>query len=238
MCLAFSTQPDARPFPETFCHSSLILKGSEDQLSRRLASLFESHDFCSLLSKGLSFLAGMRRQSILTSLRPSAELTCSLRTDEERLRQLKHWNALVAAIVKHPASIRKPLHQDYLKVLDHLRAASGWKGSEAVTIWERLAAAAGIEEGVLRAELRAKRREDAGGYVGCSWFKCVMYRQDCDAIMFRCDRCHRTTYCSEECLDKLVKACFSKTLRSDMGYRDWLEGSHKKECVRNRQGLA
>ena len=102
---------------------------------------------------------------------------------------------------REPQLLKNALMRDknYLITLDQLRSSNGKNTKASVAVWERLGTTAGLQETVLRAEAIAARRAAAGGMVGCSWYKCTMYRQESDQLMHWCMGCKKVVYCGYFC---------------------------------------
>jgi len=180
---------------------SAFLQESGDRGSKKLASLFSEHDFLALLEKAWAFQA---TQHVLVD-------------DPVWSAQEKRWRDLLDVLSKHGDTFRTPLRRDYLSVVDYFRTLRTAGAAQVLQYWEELGRIAGVKEDALRLEDAAMHRisEDI---IGCSWFKCVVYRQQIGrTVVLVCSRCRKAAYCSELCQDK-----------------HWKEGGHSMECKKTK----
>lgn len=109
------------------------------------------------------------------------------------------WEYLYRILIQRPKVLEQVLRDDYLPILDQLRGIGGAGAEMSIKFWFILARSLDLSEEELRAERRRRRQEARGGAVGCSWYKCAMYKQNMDQELFRCAGCERCYYCGERC---------------------------------------
>lgn len=104
------------------------------------------------------------------------------------------------------------LRRDYLQVLHQLRSTIEDEPSRANTVqwWEILAEKVGIKEDDLRSEAEAESMQGAAVGMGCSWFKCPMFRREAvRATSVRCAGCQVSVYCGLLCQKRSVSTSFT-----------------------------
>jgi len=126
-------------------------------------------------------------------------------------------------LLNSPEALKFCLRRDFLYITDYYRPLTArsqhGKARMALKWWQELAAVVNITEAGLRKELEADRKQVTGGAVGCSWFKCVRFEQECDpSLLFQCSGCQRSIYCGRLCQT-----------------RDWEEGGHKGKCRKSER---
>ncbi|KAG9002554.1 hypothetical protein FRB94_005808 [Tulasnella sp. JGI-2019a] len=209
--------------PENFsrcfrdCAARMVLKAV-------LLLLLESGQRCAvqctrLLNK-LDFLSLIEKVAWLTAANPSVVEDISAYEITAYEITPGVWSKLRNLLIGSREALLPPLRRDFLCLLDHLRTLIGDQTKTLENIessiewWEDLGKEVGVTECDLRSELCHDHEEVIGVAIGCSWFKCMMYEQECDPTgMFRCAGCSRAMYCGIVCQS-----------------RDWDEGNHQSTC--------
>ncbi|KAG9041077.1 hypothetical protein FS837_012766 [Tulasnella sp. UAMH 9824] len=180
-----------------------LFPGKPEQMAARFETVMRQHDFISVIIK-LLYAFGKLQGPLDTA--PGLET--------EHL--WKHWEDLKVYIVSKPALFKAPLQSvlkgKLLDALDIIRCNRGTFATRANKYLEELGTFAGLNETELRKAAIAERQKAQGGIVGCSWYRCVLYRQATDQVMNWCAGCRKVVYCGYLCQS-----------------RDWEEG-HKDEC--------
>ncbi|KAG8949461.1 hypothetical protein FRC04_008560 [Tulasnella sp. 424] len=184
-----------------------LLPGKPEQMATRFPSVMREHDFISVIIKVL-FAFGKLEGPLDSAPGPETQPIW------------KHWDNLKTYITSNPALFKAPL-QPILKgkllgALDIIRCNRGPSyAAEATKYMEELGTFADLKEADLRKAAIEERQEAQGGIVGCSWYRCVLYRQATDQVMHWCAGCRKVVYCGFLCQS-----------------RDWEEG-HKDQCQGN-----
>ncbi|KAG8916476.1 hypothetical protein FRC01_003126 [Tulasnella sp. 417] len=181
-----------------------LFPGKPELMATRFDVVMREYDFISVIIK-LLYAFGKLQGPLDT---PPATETDPL---------WKHWEDLKAYIISKPALFKAPLNSvlkgKLLDALDIIRCNRGRYATTANKYLEELGTFAGLSEAELRKAAIAERQNAQGGIVGCSWYRCVLYRQATDQVMNWCAGCRKVVYCGYLCQS-----------------RDWEEG-HKDVCA-------
>lgn len=175
-----------------------------------MSQLLTKHDYLSLVQKLFNFaLTQPDRRELLQTHAP-VQLLKNHRNilrvcPAGALREPDTWERFRRNLMLAPDILKVHLRRDYLHFLNCIRQRAIVSDpdlrQQVLKWWQDLAAAVDISEDALLAEANAERRKVVGDLSsGCSWFKCVIFEQDCDpALLFQCAGCHKSRYCGELC---------------------------------------
>lgn len=185
-----------------------LFPGKPEQMATRFEIVMCQYDFISVIIKIL-YAFGKLQGPLDTAPESETDLLW------------KHWEDLKAYIISKPALFKKPLQSilkgKLLDALDIIRCNQGQYAIRANKYLEELGTFANLDEAELRKAAIAERQKAQGGIVGCSWYRCVLYRQATDQVMNWCAGCRKLVYCGYFCQS-----------------RDWEEG-HKYVCQAGSQ---